>query len=778
MNASLLLVLGLALISGEVKIDFASGVDILVAVTLALAVIAMAVPGGQERRIKALKQHDHTGERAVFALELGDEKVTLDPGKAWIKVDQYKWVTRGLMEPPQSFHIQPNGTVEINGEKITLDDPEGIAKLEYEINKRRTVPIVSKTTAAPATGVQTNRPAAAQAQRKVQFKVRIDHLGHMMIECKRGAEQVETGLRGFHSMIQSGFILSPQSLHIDPLQRAIEIDGIRYECSEAGARQLEETLNSKYAPTLKAEGEDTIEIKENPASATGFDIQFATVQAGFRLEVKGHLSQEKLDLLQDPLRCDLLQRDVALRLSPPHLLIRRKRIDGGEERIPEIPDVHYRRISALELERIFNHPLIRRSTGHNIPATTHPTGYTDPDLIELRLVRNPQNNLQLVIECITNARVAPEPIVFTHHNLANLARRGVFQPHLEVTLSLDDQRLTVLDRETGQADTLVLNSPITEEALARASRMLTAALKSPATQPTERQPASVHSSTPAPAADQRDSKPPAPPSEVEPSQVLAPATALAEPSASTRNETAPASHDAECVADRPAPPTAPEEAAAAGTVSPPTQTQETSRDPVPSIIEPQPQPAQSESSPDEALLVAFAETDPIRINIEVFRGLSARLGLTAQEVRLSLPRVFENRRFEVISFSHAEIVSVLELRSEDFFGFYLSHVNNHNILLVYGCKGKHIEWGAGRCLLEASVSAEPNEFRGSGLLGMAQDTNDHFVFVVRPEFKQWVAPHEKQYEEIYAHFVTPRDLAAHRAEYVLIWPELPAQPST
>ena len=155
-------------------------------------------------------------------------------------------------------------------------------------------------------------------------------------------------------------MLKPGSIHLDPLLRFVEIDGARFESNESGARQLEETLNGKYAPVLKASHESAIEIKDNPASPTGFDIHFVTVRVGARFDVKGHLTQEQLDVLQDPAKCDLLQPGIVLRLSPPHLLARKKRPDGGEERIAGIPDVHYLRVNALELEQFFNHPLIRQ----------------------------------------------------------------------------------------------------------------------------------------------------------------------------------------------------------------------------------------------------------------------------------------------------------------------------------------------------------------------------------------------------------------------------------
>src|SRR5437667_96553 len=103
--------------------------------------------------------------------------------------------------------------------------------------------------ASPHFGVQSEGLGSG----KVRFKVRLDRLGHLMVECLRGAERVETGLRGLSMLVQNGLMLKPGSVHLDPLQRGIQLDGMRFESSEAGARQLEEALNSKYAPTLKVE---------------------------------------------------------------------------------------------------------------------------------------------------------------------------------------------------------------------------------------------------------------------------------------------------------------------------------------------------------------------------------------------------------------------------------------------------------------------------------------------------------------------------------------------
>jgi len=482
MSASVLLVLlvlGFGCVPGTQAADFTPVLGFLLG-TMAVWLLSSTVgAGGPSRKIKAGTLRDAAGLPRVFTLNHGGESVTLDPGKPWVKADEHKWVTRGLIEAPQSFHVLPGSTVEINGEKITLEDPEGLAKLEHEINKSHTAPIPPKP--PPPSGlVSAAAPQETTGPAKAHFVVKLDHLGHVMIECTRGAERMETGLRGLSQLVANGLMLKPKDLHVDPLQRAVELDGVRFECTEAGARALQETLNARYASVLKAGDEHTIDIKENAASPTGFDIAFVTLHAGVRNEVRGHLSQEKLDRLQDPARSDLLRPGVLLRLSPPFLLIRQRRPDGGEERIAEVPDVQYLRATAPQLQQVFNHPLVRRTAAGAVP---HPTTVSEPvaGFTALRLVRNPKNPLLLWLECLAAKGGPPEGKAFTHHNVADLQHRGVFAPPLDVSLSLDHRRLSILNTHTRQEETLVVDAESGAEILAQASHLLTAALKPPAT---------------------------------------------------------------------------------------------------------------------------------------------------------------------------------------------------------------------------------------------------------------------------------------------------------
>jgi len=731
---------------------------VLLVVATALLVMG-AVSGGEPPRVKADRECDAEGNAAVFTLSLGIETLTLEPGKLWVHTDRYKWVTRGLIEEPQSFHVLRDGTVEINGEKIALSDPDGIRKLEFEINKHHAPGLAHKPAVAPGVA---GRRVQEQHSGKVRFKVRLDHLGHLMIECHRGGEKLETGLRGLSTLVQNGFMLKPTSIHLDPLQRAIEIDGARFECNETGARQLEEALNARYAVTLKAGPECAIEIKENPASPTRFDIHFVTVRVGARFDVKGHMTQEQLDVLQDPAKCDLLQPGIVLRLSPPHVLVRRKRPDGGEEKIPGLEDVHYLRVNAQQLEQFFNHPLIRRTDGATADEALHASELHPEEILEMRVVRHPNDRMILWLECETVQGGKFEWRAFTHHNVSELQHTGLFLPHMDVTLSLDHRKLSILNTQTNQEATVTIDSQSGDEALINAGRMLTAALKPAKPRPAAPgpQPKTGLQTTRFEVAGGATAAQPALP---EPTPALPITTRQAANNPATTSE-------AEKTAGEPET----SRAAPAMAELPPTFDKTKTNPaaaPAPVRAEARDLATPTAPQPDAGLLALFNETDPLRINTEIFRRLTTRFDVPAQDVRLSLPRVFENRRFEIISLNEQEIGSVLELRGEGFYGFYLSHISERRIDFVYARGGAHIEWGADKCVLQPSLTAEAIEFKGSALLGLAQNRDNQFIFVVTPAYKQWVKPHEQQCREAFAYFLTVNDLAVQPDPYTFLWPE-------
>ncbi len=748
---------------------------LLVATAVPLALLGMVTTESTAARVRAERVLGADGTPKGFSLAYRTEVIQLEPKKAWHQVDHFKWVTRGVIEEPQSFHVHPDGSVDINGETILVSEPDGAARLEAEINKRHLLVPPEKPRAAV--------PREAPATDRSVFRVRLDHLGHLQIECRHGTERVETGLRGLATLIQNGLMLPARQLHVDPLQRYVDLDGTRFDVTPEGAAALEDTLNRRYAARVGGTGGVAIEIKENAGSATGFDIHFVTIRAGAKFEIKGHLSQENLDILQDPAKCDLLRPEIVLKLSPPFLFIRRRRPDGGEEPIPEFPDLRYRSLTAAKLQGILNHPLLRR--GNTIPATGDGDQAEVADLVSLRVTRNPENRRFLWLEGRTTAGGPPFGRALTHHNVTDLQHAGAFRPELDVSLSLDHQTLSILNQQTGEEQKLTLNWQSDDAELARAGELLTAALKPP--RPfvpkvkAESRPAASPPSALSPSpSDDRDRKgadatgEPPPPAQGTTTNLR---SGNLNPEASPA-PTPPAAHPVADVAAR-APTPAPAAQPPAGPVvappsPPPRPTPEVvtpdnaaglARPPLttaPPVVEPDPLPA-----------LLFRETDGLRVNDEIFRRLGPFFCLPVQTVRLSLPHVFTDRLFEIISFEDQEIVTLFDLRSEGFYGFYRAHINPRNVVLVYACKGLHVEFGPERCMIELSLGAEPHEFRGSGLLGFAQDRDRHEVFVVTPAFKTWVKPHERACEAAFAHFITPREYAASAERYHLVWPEPP-----
>ena len=689
---------------------------VLPALGVVLVLAGMTSGGGEEKKIRAGKVH-HVGLKGmVYKLSLGNEVVALDPGKTWAQVDHFKWVARGLVDAPQSFRVTPEGSVDINAAHIAIADPDGPTKLEHEICRRHEGTVAHKAAVAVA---PTHAAAAAPTTSSRRFRVKLDHWGHMVIEWGHGLDREETGLRGLAALITNGLLRKPDRYHVDALQRGIEMDEDFYECSEAGAKRLEEALNTRYAVSERSQGGVAIEIKENRAASTGFDIHFTIVRAGFPFEIKGHLSQENLDLLQDQTRCELLQPGIHILLTPPFLLFRRRRPDLGEDKIPDMHDINLLRITAGELQAILNSPVIRRG-GAATPVT--PTSEDRPqEVAEMRVHRNPTDKVWLWLECITPTGQTHGAKAFTHHNIAEFQHGAFFRPNLDVCLSLDHRRLSVLDRLTKMEEAITLDPRSPDETLRQASRILTKALRPPIGAPS------------------------APPLV---RIVAAPKSPVAPP--------LPAAH--------PAAPTAPVEA----TLPPASKTPA-----------PLPAPPESEAAsrpPLDRITPLFRKSNVGRTNQEIFRRLSTWLGILPQEIHLSVEKVFENRRFEVLSFEPMEVQGLQDLRGEDFYGFYLSHISEHKVVLVYACNGTHIEWGPEKCVLQPTARSEAEEYKSSALLGMAQDANDEFVFIVQPEFKDWIVPREQPYTVENVQFHTVADLAAAPENYRLIWPELPATP--
>lgn len=758
MSSSLILFLGFGLATATLtKVGIAAGV------VAASAIAAIAAEGTREKRIVVSRLRSLEGGPISFTLSCGSETVPLEAGNSWASVDACKWVARGIVEAPQSFRVLPDGSVEINGIKIDLDDPNGEARLEQEINRHNPIPVGHPAPNVPEKTSEMPRKNGSKTSKKVRFKVKLDSFGHVMVECTRGLEHVVTGVRGLQSLIQNGLMLPPKRLHVDPLQRSVEIDDFRIECNEAGTHQLEDALNDHYAPTVRPEDENEIDVIENSAASTGFDLRFTTTRAGIPLEEKGHLSQELLDVLQDSTRCDLLKPGIILRLSPPNLIIRRRRPDGREEKFTELPEVEYLKVTTVQLRQILNHPLIRKNARSPGKKGDSVKSNKAPEIVKIRVTRNPQNNALLWMECETRKGGTPEIRALTHHNVADFQHKGIFAPQLDVSLSLDNGTLSILNKQTQRDEVIKVDCQSPDAELTKAGGMLTAALATTVSK-SKNKTAGTNGFGPSSNAtcqtkdDPKDRQAPIAPRT---SEEISPNSKLSQESQASQPNQRPSAS-----APEPANTPAADEAADAIRKANEPSSISSSSD---HSAEDQIATAQAPSL-DATILALFEKTDPIQVNSNLFLQLGRLLELPAQDKRLSLAHVFENRRFEIISPTHVNVTSVMELRSAEFAGFYLSHNNENKIILVYACQGKHLEWGPDKCELQSSPSAEPEEFIGSGLLGAACKPDGQLAFVVSPTYKDWAKSRGKIFEDVQAHLVTANEVAAAPSEYTLIWP--------
>lgn len=444
-------------------------------------------PRGRDAAITAGIRSDPLGKPACFTLSHGKETILIEAGKAWIKLDTFRWVMRGLIEEPQSFHVHSNGSVDINGGKLLLDDPEAVARLQHEINKRHDSPAgaAKAATLNPALRPGVSPASRPQEDGKRYVHVKLDLLGHLHVEIIHGHEKVETGVRGLPMLAQQGIINQLREFHVDPLQRWVDLDGMRFECNAEGARQLEAVLESRYARKSTGGRGHVIRIRENTASPTNFDIMFAASHSGQREELHTHLGQESLDLLQDEHHCGLLKPGVVLRLAPPYLIIRRKSADGGEERVPGIEDLQVFQVKAQELERILNHPQLCTDSDPGesnaeaalAEAPSSADASMPPAIKEIRLQHHKHNRAMLWMVLVMNRPGLKEEKAFTHHNISELQHAGVFQTCMHASLSLDHCRLSVLNKQTHKDEVLNLSGDSPDDVLAQAGAMLTAALK-------------------------------------------------------------------------------------------------------------------------------------------------------------------------------------------------------------------------------------------------------------------------------------------------------------
>jgi hypothetical protein len=178
--------------------------------------------------------------------------------------------------------------VKILGETVSVSDPEGTAKLEKLLLEWIT--LENETQALARQKAQTKTaPKAVDSSptepQRVQYHVEVDKAGQVRIRCVQGKETVALiGLnqRGFESLVNQGLLKKPHQLKVGALHDWVELDG-RFSASSRGtttpACLSRHSTRNTSLNSRSGQGKDVV-IYANPASSTGFDIQFPCARAG------------------------------------------------------------------------------------------------------------------------------------------------------------------------------------------------------------------------------------------------------------------------------------------------------------------------------------------------------------------------------------------------------------------------------------------------------------------------------------------------------------------
>jgi len=344
-------------------------------------------------------------ELEVFTITLGTETIQLLPTKNWGQLDHHKWTARGrLPGEPAGLEIAADH-VKITGGTVAINDPAGCLKLERLFNdwlqfERETLELARKKVHAPHPGAVPD-PSEQPASQPLRFRVEVDKRTQVHIHCERGREtlaSVGLNISGLTSLHQQGLMRKPRALATGALHDWVELDGelFSFEKGRNDAARLEQVLNERYVPEGTVGGDKQVVIFLNPASPTGFDMQFPVMVGGMPDNHRHHLNEHSLELLQDADHCGLLRKEIIIKLLPPNLVFKLKTPDGGEQYLPWSPEntvnvaddegqqksiqlsqpLNLLRLSAAELTAVFNHPAVNRHTQVTPPRP--PAGTTPP----------------------------------------------------------------------------------------------------------------------------------------------------------------------------------------------------------------------------------------------------------------------------------------------------------------------------------------------------------------------------------------------------------------
>ena len=185
-------------------------------------------------------------------------------------------------------------------------------------------------------------PPVQLDEEMVRFQVEMDDAGRTRITCLEGKEAVKVvavNAQGIAALIDLGLMRKPGAWKVGALHNWVELDGelIRLDKGKDGAAQLEKALNERYLPTAEPDGPPDIQAFPNPASPTGFDLQFPVMIHGLAGNRRYHLNEETMGLLQDSGKCRVLRKGTVVTLAPPNLVFKRKTAEGGDRHLASAP---------------------------------------------------------------------------------------------------------------------------------------------------------------------------------------------------------------------------------------------------------------------------------------------------------------------------------------------------------------------------------------------------------------------------------------------------------
>lgn len=282
-------------------------------------------------------------EIELFTLTLECEAIYLLPLKTWSQLDVYKWRARGkLPGTPPGLEIGID-SVKVGGECVSTTDPDGCAKLERAFNEwleleRQALGEERRKSDARASQSAVSPPP----EEALRFRVEPDKMGQPHIRCIEGRDvvaDVACTTPGIASLLNEGLMRKPANWKVGALRDWVELDGrlFRFNDGPDGLAALERTLNEQYHPAGGGAAQE-VKVFPNPASTSGFDIEFPAAENGLVEIRRRHLDPHAMELLSDPHRCRVLRKGLVVKFTPPTFHFKRKTADGGEQNLDGTAD--------------------------------------------------------------------------------------------------------------------------------------------------------------------------------------------------------------------------------------------------------------------------------------------------------------------------------------------------------------------------------------------------------------------------------------------------------